>query len=281
MIRNKIKHHLTPMKIWAIAGLIILVVISRAGLVFSQPVAQGYTYDAGLQRGMIVSLDPDDTSRLLAATSANLEHLHGVVIDANDSPVKLTAEGRQTFVTIAGRHEVLVSDQNGQINPGDGISVSSLAGIGMKADRSQAIIIGKAVNGSEGGGEPLGRTEVDTPEGRRTVALSRVLVEVGVAANPNGRPVQNDITDFFSQVSEAIAQKPVSPWRTYVALLILIGTTGISGSILYAGVRSAIISIGRNPLSKKSIVRSLVQVVLTGFIIFISGFGAVYLLLRL
>lgn len=51
--------------------------------------------------------------------------------------------------------------------------------------------------------------------------------------------------------------------------------------LLYAGVRNAIISIGRNPMSRKSIVKALIQVILTSLLILIIGLFAVYLLLKL
>jgi len=50
---------------------------------------------------------------------------------------------------------------------------------------------------------------------------------------------------------------------------------------LYSGIRNALIAIGRNPLSKKSIFRGLLEIILTGFIILIIGLFAVYLLLKL
>jgi len=51
--------------------------------------------------------------------------------------------------------------------------------------------------------------------------------------------------------------------------------------VLYGGIRSSIISIGRNPLAKKSIVRGLIQVITVGVIILVIGLFSVYLLLRL
>jgi hypothetical protein len=51
--------------------------------------------------------------------------------------------------------------------------------------------------------------------------------------------------------------------------------------ILYSGVRNTLISIGRNPLSKKTIYKGLIQIILMGLIIFITGLFGVYLLLKL
>jgi hypothetical protein len=51
--------------------------------------------------------------------------------------------------------------------------------------------------------------------------------------------------------------------------------------MLYSGIRSGMIAVGRNPLSKKSIMRSLIETVIAGLIVFAVGIFAVYLLLKL
>jgi hypothetical protein len=50
---------------------------------------------------------------------------------------------------------------------------------------------------------------------------------------------------------------------------------------LYAGVRSSVISMGRNPLARKTIIRNLIQIVLIALIILVTGLIAVYLLLKI
>ena len=55
----------------------------------------------------------------------------------------------------------------------------------------------------------------------------------------------------------------------------------IAATLLWSGVRSGMISIGRNPLSKHSIIQGLMQVIIVAVLIFIIGVFAVYLLLKL
>ena len=78
-----------------------------------------------------------------------------------------------------------------------------------------------------------------------------------------------------------MTDKKVSAARIYLGLAVLALTTVITGNLVYSGVRSGMISVGRNPLSKKSIIKSLIQTVIAGLIIFIVGVLAVYLLLKL
>ena len=69
--------------------------------------------------------------------------------------------------------------------------------------------------------------------------------------------------------------------KMYVSVAIMAMSIVIAGILLYAGVRGSIISIGRNPLSKRSILRGLMQVIIGGVLVLIIGLFTVYLLLRL
>ena len=86
---------------------------------------------------------------------------------------------------------------------------------------------------------------------------------------------------FFKKAGEAITGKSVSTIRLYVALVILLVTVFITGSLLYGGVRSSLIAIGRNPLAKGAVARGLVQVIILGVIIFVLGLFSIYLILKL
>ena len=78
-----------------------------------------------------------------------------------------------------------------------------------------------------------------------------------------------------------IAEKPVSPIRIYLSIGVASISVIAAIAIIYAGVRSGVISIGRNPMSKKSIFRALIETILTSLLILIIGMFAVYLLLKL
>jgi hypothetical protein len=105
-------------------------------------------------------------------------------------------------------------------------------------------------------------------------------VELSIGKNPQANIVSGTPT-ILKQASTAIGGKIVSPLRLYLSAIVFVIGTVTAGAILYAGIRSSIISIGRNPLGKKSIVKSAIGVSIMGLIVFIvSGIG-VYLLLKL
>lgn len=277
--KNRIKTLFFSPRLIATVVLGILVFLSAAGPVLAQTVLQGYDSDEPLQKGMLVTLKKDDETKVRAVTDETLKDLKGVVADSNDSPVTISGEGQKIFVASSGRYEVLVSNENGKISSGDYITGSSLAGIGMKADEIQTVILGRAIGAFEGGGDSIGKS---TAKDGSTVSFGRIQVDIGIGKNPLLKsPEKDKVPDALQRISNTIAEKPVSSLRIYLALIILVVTAIVAGTTLFSGVRSAVIAIGRNPLSKGTIYKGLFQVLLLSLIIFITGLFGVYLLIKL
>lgn len=263
----------------AALALSILVFLSAGGPVIAQTVLQGYDSDESLQKGMLVTLKKNDETKVQAVTDETIANLKGVVTDANDSPVTISGEGQKIFVASTGRYEVLVSSENGKISSGDYITGSSLAGIGMKAGATQEVILGRAIGAFEGGGDSIGKS---TAKDGSTVAFGRIQVDIGIGKNPLLKnPEKDKVPDALQRITDTIAEKPVSSLRIYLALVVLAVTAIVAGTTLFSGVRSAVIAIGRNPLSKATIYKGLFQVLLLSLIIFITGLFGVYLLIKL
>lgn len=257
---------------------------SSTSSVSNQAVTQGYGTDTPLQLGMIVKLDNSDPTKVDPLTIDTASQMQGVVVAANDASVTLSSDANpgQVFVATYGHYDVLVSNQNGPINPGDYISISSLNGVGMKAEPNESVVIGKATEGFNGTSNLQGNTTVKDQSGHTLqVAFGRVPVDISISHNPLQQDINNTLPGFLQKASLFIANKPVSTSRVYISLTILLVSTVIAGSLLYGGVRNGLVAIGRNPLAKKSITRSLLQVIFTSLIVFVLGLFAVYLLLRL
>ena len=252
--------------------------------VAAQAVSHAYDTDGTLQKGMIVMLDTKNSNKVLPLSSKNDTAMHGVVVSANDTIISIGGDGTTSQVYIAndGKYEVLVSTQNGPIKKGDIITISALDGIGMKVDVNQSVVLGKALTGFDGKNSVSSTVTLKTNSGNRTVAIGKVLVDIGIAHNPiqvsvTGPPVPA----FFKKAGEVITGKTVSTVRLYVALVILLVTVFITGSLLYGGVRTSLTAIGRNPLAKGAVARGLVQVIVLGIIIFVLGLFSIYLILKL
>lgn len=183
----------------------------------------------------------------------------------------------------SGTYEVLVCTQAGDIKQGDYVTMSSVSGVAMKADSSEKTVFGRAAGSFNGKSNSIGTTTLKktTGETDKTVAIGLIPVAINIQRNPNEKSTQANLPKALQRIGEAVAEKPIGPLRIYLS----IGITGLSIVValvtLYAGIRNSLIAIGRNPLSKKTIFRSLMEVILTGFLILIIGLFAVYLLLKL
>ena len=259
------------------------VAVAASATTSGSPVVTAYDAGTAIRQGMIVGLDPHDTTKVIPLTNDRDTAMLGVSIPASDAPLSLTGNGdtAQVYVATSGRYSVLVSNQNGAISVGDYITISALNGVGMKADNSQIIVLGKAAAAFTGTGNTVSTATLQTGSGKQTVAIGSIPVDLNVAGNPNLGHGTGNLPGFLQVAGNSIAAKPVSAPRVWLSLAVLAITALIAGGVLYSGVRGSIISIGRNPLAKQSIVRGLVQIILTSVTILIIGLFAVYLLLRL
>ena len=280
MSNTKIKNWFTFKRCASILVLAGLIAVKLTAGLTAQSVTQGYGTDEVLQRGMIVGVKADDPEKVEAINVDQLDQILGVVVNANDSPITLSGNQEKVFVATVGRYDVLVSDQEGDISQGDYITVSSLNGIGMRATFEQSEIIGRAMAGFNGKDSIVGTSELtDTKGNRRTVNIGRIELDVALSKNPLAKSAA--VTpEWLGKIGQAIAGKSLSPARIYISAGIFVIGAFIAGAILYAGIRSSIIAIGRNPLSKKSILRGLLQVIFTSLIVFIISVVGVYLLLK-
>ncbi|HSH18612.1 MAG TPA: hypothetical protein VK978_04470 [Candidatus Saccharimonadales bacterium] len=259
-------------------------IVGAAG---AQAVTRAYNTDTPLQRGMIVRVAEKDGTKVEALKSKDMEKMEGVIVAANDAPVTLSAvdaQKQQVFVATTGRYSILVSNQNGPIKKDDYVTISALAGVGMKAGGEQSRIIGKALGGFDGQKNISGKTTVQNAQKQNVpITIGLIPVEINISHNPLEAKPESILPgyEYLQRMAGSVAGKPVPPLQLYVSLIALILTTAISGSIIYAGVRTSLTAVGRNPLAKSSIMRNLLQVVLTGIIILIIGVVAVYLILKL
>ena len=248
--------------------------------VYAQTVNKGYKSDEALQTGMLVMEKEDDPFKVVAISLGTLDKLKGVVVQKNDSPVTLSSKDDKVFIADTGEYPVLVSNENGQIEPGDYLSISSLPGVAMKANDTQSVVVGRATKKFEGNGDSIGST-VDNRT-NKTINFGRIPVLISIKRNPNVKEQQNNsVPKALEKVSFSIAGKPVNTARIWMATAVFLGSLLITAIMLYSGARSSLISVGRNPLSRSIIIKGLGQIVVMSLIVFISGLFAVYLLLRI
>ena len=247
----------------------------------------GYAAEAAMDNGTIVQLTGKDSNKVKVATQKELQNMFGVSVDRNQLTVTLSSGNLQneTFVAVSGTYNVLVSTQGGPINIGDYVTLSSVDGVAMKAGTldQQGTVFGRAQAKFDGKGVTLGQTTLKDTTGKEAskVQLGSIPVTIDIRRNPNDKSTKTDLPEFLQRIGKAIAEKEVSPIRIYLSLGITAVSLIASIAVLYSGVRNSIVSIGRNPMSKKSIFRALLEIILTSILILVIGLFAVYLLLKL
>jgi hypothetical protein len=247
-------------------------------------VTQSYSAPPSVLAGMLVELKSKDTSTVIPLTTKDLGNMLGVVVPLNDASIVLTPQSgstQQVLVATSGSYNLLVSSQNGAIKTGDLLTISSLDGVTMKADATQPEIVGRALGnfGSKSG--VIGSVTQKNSAGKTSnVSIGHIPVDVYLAPNPLYQKNSDNLPGFLTKAASAVASKPVNSLRIYLSVLVLVATIIVAGIMFYGSVRSSIIAVGRNPLAKKAITRSLVQTILAALIVFISGLLAGYLILK-
>ncbi len=246
---------------------------------------QPYSSDVRLKAGTVIQVDEKDSTKVTAATQDKLEKAFGVITTTSNLPIAISsnAGANQVFVATNGSQTALVTSENGPIEAGDSLALSSLSGALMKATYEQRILFGKALASFDGKNNTIGTTTLKDTKGNahKQIGIGTIPISIEIMRNPETQSTEANLPEQLKRIGEQIAEKPVSQIRIYLSMAIVTITIIIALVLLYAGVRSAIISIGRNPLSKKSIFRGLLQVILTSVLVLIIGLFTVYLLLRL
>lgn len=268
----------------AAVSLSIAIVAPAVAVNYGGGSVQAYEGETPIQVGTIVELTGSESNKVKIATKARLENMFGVAVDRNQMLITTTNGLRnETYVAASGTYRTLVSTEGGAIAAGDYITLSSLDGVAMKASAKETTVFGRANEAFDGKGVTLSKTEIKDVDGNviQTVPLGAISVTIDVKHNPYDITTKANLPEFLERVGEAIAEKEVSPLRIYLSLGIMIVSIIVAIVMLYAGIRNSVVSIGRNPMSKRSIFRALVQVILTSLLILIIGLFAVYLLLKL
>lgn len=246
---------------------------------------QGYAAETPMDNGTIVQLVAKESKKVKVATKKELTNMFGVTVDRNQLPITLSSGDaeNEVFVAVSGTYTVLVSTEGGDIKSGDYVTLSSVDGVATKAGTKEETVFGRANASFDGKGLTLGQTTLKDTSGKdnKTVKLGSIPITINIQRNPNVKSTKVNVPDVLERVGQAITEKEVSPIRIYLSLGIALISLVAALAVLYAGVRSGVISIGRNPMGKKSIFRALLQVILTSVLILVIGLFAVYLLLKL
>ena len=239
-------------------------------------ISQSYATTDKLSLGSIVSLKNNTTDQVVAASTYNIDSILGVVINNGSSILSLT-NGQEDQVQVATSElaSVLVSNINGDIVQGDQITASPIKGVGMRATNNTKVI-GVAQDIPTNSNKQQFYTDSDGK--KQSVVLGEVPILVNVSFFFK-EPEKTLIPSALQNIANALAGKQVSTLPIVISATIFIITIIVVVSIVFAMVRSSIISVGRNPMSQSAIYRDLIQLSALVLAILSVGMIAIYLVL--
>jgi hypothetical protein len=256
-------------------GLLIAtaLVVFTTGAVLADAIVRSFDAKGSIQPGWVVALSKTSDTTVELAPASDPERIYGVVIDPSSAPLTVQKEAQQVFAANSGDFPALVSTQNGNIHRSDYLTLSKTDGIAAKADSNDRFIIGRALEDFSGGSATI----VYANDGS---ALGRIMIQLAPGKNPLLKE-EASVPQPLLKAGEAIAGKRLSALRIYASVAVFIIAAVIAAVLLWGGISSAMVAIGRNPLSRHSIMRGLLQVVLASASALIIGLIGVYLLLKL
>ena len=268
----------------AMLGLIVSIIPAAAAInSVSGTVIQSYDAAPSVLPSMIVELQPKNKTEVTPLNSSDINNMLGVVIPSSNASIVLAPQNpsvQQVLVAPNGHYTVLVSNQNGSIAPGDYLTISAIPGVAMKADTGQPLIIGQAEDSFKGNSSITTVTLKNSQNGTERVAVGRIAANIQLGPNPLYLKNSNSVLVFLTRAEYNVTNKPVSAVRTFLVSIILLATILITVVVLYAGVRSDITAIGRNPLARSAIGRGLTKTILAGIFVFATGTAIVYIILN-
>ena len=238
----------------------------------------GFSAHSNIPAGTIVALANDGSGGVVTADTNSQQRMIGVVVASNQTSLSLGANNGQVQVVTSGLAPVLVSTANGNIKAGDPITLSSIAGVGMKATQSGRII-GIAAGSFSDASPGVQPATVGSGVSKREVSLGEVQLQVGVNSYSVQTPISG-VLGAFQNIADTISGKTVAVVRLYIAAVILLAAVISATILIYSAVRNSIIAVGRNPLAKRSIFRSLAQILLVVVLILGLAAGAIYLVIK-
>lgn len=245
----------------------------------SANISRAYKLRGSLPTGSLVSLNPGLSEYVEAANTKNSKLLVGVIVSPEDSLLALDQSETKVQVATSGTVSALVSNMNGDIKVGDQVSVSPFNGVGAKAIEG-AYVLGLAqtdFNSRTAGTQSRTVTDLSGHKRQIVVGFTRVIVTVGPPSNGLG---QQNVLNSLQQVVKNLTGHTVSTTRIVLSLAVAVVTILALVTLIYGSIYGSIISIGRNPLAKYTIFRTLGGVLLMALLLAGVAVATVFALLR-
>jgi hypothetical protein len=260
-----------------IISLLMLFSLSPVGAA-SANISHAYHASNSIANGSIVSLDPTRSDYIQAASVDNGSRLLGVAVANNDSLLAVDAANNTTQVATSGTVTTLVSDLDGPIAVGDQIAVSPVSGVGMKA-LPGSHIIGLAQTAFTAGNTGT-KTEQLTDKSGKTSEVHVGYLSLSLAIGTDTAAAAGSDLNGLQRLARNLTGHTLSTARVVISLIVAFVAVLSLITLIYAAIYGSIISIGRNPLAKYAIFRTLSSVLGMALLTGVIASLTIFLLLR-
>jgi hypothetical protein len=262
------------LSVLGITTLFLVLGMSSVGAV-SAMISSSYNATSKIPSGSIVSVEPGRSNFVQLASISNSQHLLGIVVTGNQSLLEINASSNTVQVATEGTANVLVSTVNGPISIGDQIAISPFNGVGMKAN-STSRVVGIAETNFSATAPNATPEKIPAINGQiDTVYVGYVRLNIvigptdGSAASLSG----------LQGLGYTLVGRSISTFRIILCLIVAVIAIVSMVVLIYASIYGSIISIGRNPLAKKLVLRTLASVF--GMVVLIAAVSGLLIVLLL
>lgn len=247
----------------------LFVLVCNSVPVSANTISEGFMGD-DFPRGTVVSVKKNLPGDIELTNLNNSEYLIGVVNNKESSAVIFRNDEDNVSVALSGEVEVFVTDVNGEINRGDFVGASWLAGVGMKANTlERQKLVGIAQDGVANWQDYGG---IETDSGEKNARIGTVVVRLFDKEN-----IQPESTGSgVEQAVENIVGQDVSLVRIIIGSLLFAVSLAVASMFIFSSIRGSFISIGRNPLASSSIHKGMTRVAILAVIIILAGATSAY-----
>ena len=265
---------------WVGAGLLFTIAsVVLPVRVFAGNLTKGFETQVDLPRGAIVSATTTNGNVVEKTTTNNDNLLAGVVVGSSDSLLDVLPKGSQIRVAVEGEVGVLVSDINGKIKKGDKLIASPLAGVAAVdyPPAPGATYIGIAGQDFDNTSSDAKKLQVSlTKGGTKDVSVGLITAKILISSRQSAVS-KNILTSIGTQISG----KDVSLLQVLAAMAIFLTATALCGVLLYGSIRGTFVSLGRNPLSRDSLLVGLARVLVLAIVVVAGGATVAYFVLTI
>jgi len=249
------------------------------GYAITESISNAYKAATSIKSGSIVSLDSTKQNEVVAANTNNQQRLVGVTVSSQQSLLAVNDVSSTTQVVSSGIADTLVSTINGSISIGTQIAVSPLSGVGENANSDGKIVgIAEASFNSSTSGA-VAQNVYDTNKQLHKIYVGYVPVLIAISNNPSTTANSGFINSFRNLVSNIAGHTISNTSLLLVSIITIIAVISII-VLIYGAITGGLISIGRNPLARGSILASLGQIFLMVLTIAIISIIIIYFILH-